>query len=103
MGKREQRKGKRIEYKVRNIFRKAGFKCYRVPSSGNSQGFKGDLVLEDKYIVEVKARRGGFKQLYSFLNTADILVVKADRKPALVVMQIEKFIELVGGKDGEKS
>lgn len=95
MGKREQRKGKRVEYQVRDAFREMGFKCYRVPSSGNSQGFKGDLILEETFKVEVKARKDSFRTLYAWLKDSDILVIKADRKPALVVMSLETLKELL--------
>ena len=95
MGKRSIRKGKRVEYLVRDAFRELGFECYRVPSSGNSQGFKGDLVLEGLFRVEVKARRDGFKTLYGWLENSEILVIKADRKPPLVVMSFETLKNLL--------
>ncbi len=95
MGKREQRKGKRVEYQVRDAFREMGFKCYRVPSSGNSEGFKGDLVLEETLVVEVKARKSSFKTLYGWLKDSDVLVIKADRRPALVVMPLETLKKLL--------
>ena len=95
MGKRSVRKGKRIEYQVRNAFREMGFKCFRVPVSGNSEGFSGDLVLEGAFRVEVKARKSGFSRLYRWLEDREVLVIKADRKPPLVVMSIETLKKLL--------
>lgn len=45
--------------------------------------------------MELKARGDGFKSLYSWLADNDALVIKADCKPALVVLDLNKFINLV--------
>lgn len=48
---------------------------------------------------EVKARKEGFKTLYNWLlderEKPDALALKADRKPWLVVMTLDKFKELM--------
>ena len=95
MGKRSVRKGKRVEYQVRNAFREMGLECFRVPSSGNAEGFEGDLILEGIFRVEVKARKNGFSKLYRWLEDREVLVIKADRKPPLVVMSIETLKKLL--------
>jgi len=96
MGRKERRKGTRVEYQVRNFFRQAGFECVRVPCSGNAEGFRGDLRLrvgKTELSVEVKVRKRLF--LYKWLSEADFLVVKADRKEPLLVMELGKFLELL--------
>ncbi len=95
MGKRELRKGRRAEYQVRDAFRGMGLECHRVPSSGSSRGFKGDLLLEGMFRVEVKTRKDSFRNLYRWLESNDILVVKADRKPPLAVMTLETLEKLL--------
>jgi len=99
MGKRSLRKGKRFEYQVRNEFRKARFDCVRVPCSGNSEAFRGDLLLRTgnrNLRVEVKARKNGLKTLYEWKGENDILVVKEDRKEPLAIISLSFLLELLG-------
>lgn len=69
-GRMSRNKGLRVEREVKEILRTIGFKdAVRVPLSGASEGFKGDVVYTDTYLnkqktVEVKARKHGFKTIY---------------------------------------
>lgn len=74
-------KGRRIEYAVRDALRSAGFVVDRVPASGASQGFKGDLRVKydsKEILVEVKARRDAFKRLYETMIYGDDYVYFLD-------------------------
>jgi len=56
-GVAQKRRGMRAEYKVRDLLREHGWKAYRVPLSGNAQGFRGDVVAtkgSHKIVAEVK-------------------------------------------------
>lgn len=53
---------------------------------------KGDVVLWDK-TWEVKRRADGFKSLYKWLEKADTVAVRSDRKGWLVVMTLEEWDE----------
>jgi hypothetical protein len=44
--------------------------------------------------VEVKARADGFRELYSWLTDRDVLIVKADRQEALVVLGLSLAAEI---------
>jgi len=68
----------------------------RVPLSGAAGGsYTGDVKgLGRKW--EVKRRADGFKQLYKWLDGADALAVRADRKEWLVVMPLETLLEMLG-------
>ena len=44
--------------------------------------------------VEVKARADGFRELYSWLNERDVLIVKADRQEPLVVVRLSLAAEI---------
>jgi hypothetical protein len=60
-------KGRRHEYMVRDELRKAGFEADRVPLSGASQGYKGDIRAKrdgQEYIFEAKCRAKGFEAVY---------------------------------------
>lgn len=98
MGKSQRDKGNRTERAIVNALKGAGIDAVRVPLSGAGNGFKGDIQAQisgSVWKLEVKARENGFKQLYGWLESNDALVVKADRKEALVVMPLSTFCELV--------
>ena len=67
-------------------------------SRQDTEHYKGDLILklmEKEYQIEVKARKDGFKTIHQFLKSNDILALKANNKPFLLVFEIDKFIEIV--------
>lgn len=71
-GKRNRQKGKRVEYLLRNHLRSVGFSnANRVPASGASQGFKGDVHATfggKTYKFEVKSRGKYFNEIYANYN-----------------------------------
>jgi hypothetical protein len=85
------RKGNRLERALVRLLQAHGFDAARVPLSGTAGGrFSGDLavpVLGRDLCVEVKARAAGFRELYSWLDRRDVLIVKADRQEPLVVVR----------------
>lgn len=94
MGRSERRKGADAE---REFARLIGGE--RVPLSGAAGGsYTGDVIgLGLRW--ECKRRRNGFKQLYDWLDGADALAVRADRRPWLVVMPLERLLELIGDRE----
>jgi hypothetical protein len=44
--------------------------------------------------VEVKVRADGFRELYSWVNERDVLIVKADRQEPLVVVRLSLAAEI---------
>lgn len=61
-------KGRRGEYALRDYLRLLGYEVDRVPLSGASQGFKGDLrVRKDGHeeFIEVKVRANSFGSVYA--------------------------------------
>jgi hypothetical protein len=104
MGKKEIVIGKGFEYRVRDWFRRAGFEADRVPVSGVSPAMKGDVIVKigekGRLVVECKRRTGGYKELFRWLSEVgkkgvDILVLGVGRQKPVVIMEIDKFIELV--------
>jgi Holliday junction resolvase len=75
MGKMSRNKGRRSEYIVRDLLRVHGHRdAVRVPLSGASEGFKGDVVYTapdgSRMTIEVKSRKASFKTLYErYKNT----------------------------------
>ena len=100
MGRSQKRKGYRGEHNLEKLLKTAGLNAERVPLSGATKFAKGDVVVEG-LVGEVKWRKDGFKQIYKYFEGKDLLFIKADRKPYLVVMRLEEFIELLrGAKSG---
>lgn len=92
-------KGKRTERELVRIFKKAGLNAKRVPLSGSTDFAKGDVVVED-LVIEVKRRKKGFKKLYDWLEGFDALAIREDKKGFLIVLPLEKFVELLGRGKG---
>jgi hypothetical protein len=80
------------------VLQEHGFAAERVPLSGAARGrFGGDVsvpLLGRDLRAEVKCRGDGFKELYLWLDGADLLVVKADRLEPLVVLPLRLAAEI---------
>ena len=92
MGKAQRDKGYRGEYNLVKHLKAEGFDAKRIPLSGATAFQKGDVKIEE-FIAEVKVRKNGFKQLYRWLEDPDVdlLFIKADYMPYLVVMPLDVF------------
>lgn len=91
MGRAEARKGARREREFARLVNSR-----RVPLSGSAGGpFGGDVVLPNGWRAQVKARAGGWRTLYRDLDGADLLALRADRRPWLVVLPLERFLGLL--------
>ena len=100
MSKAQRDKGYRTENNVRLKALAHGLDAYRVPLSGGAS-IKGDVVIKndvDEWVLEIKCRGNGFKQIYSWLEDNDALVLKADNKPELVVLPMADFFDLLMGR-----
>lgn len=101
-GKGPKRKGTRAEREALKLLREAGLEARRVPLSGSAPGYPGDLVAHlpglGEVVVEVKARRRF--GLEGWLEGRDLLVLRPDRRPPLVVLRLEDLLKALGGKEG---
>jgi len=104
MGKRSIKVGKGFEYRVRNWFRRAGFEANRVPVSGTAPAMKGDVIVKVRegvqLVLECKRRTGGYREMFRWIEEAErkgiqLLVIGVGRQKPVVVMTIDKFIELL--------
>ena len=98
-GRSSREKGMRADRQIVELFRQIGLEAYRVPLSGISAGFKSDVEVRigsQRLRFESKVRAKEFGLLYRWLTGSDALVVKADRKPMLVVLPLEKFAIALG-------
>lgn len=98
MGKMQRRKGYRVEHEIVAAHLKEGIQCERVPLSGAAGGsYTGDLRILDFWTAEVKARKngGGFKTIEDWLGENDMLFLKRNQKPPLVVLPWDVYIHLM--------
>ena len=92
-GRRSRAKGVRTERCIVNALKASGIAAVRVVGGR----FASDIVLPlmgRDLCVEVKARADGFRELYSWLNQRDVLIVKADRQEPLVVVRMSLAAEI---------
>jgi hypothetical protein len=99
-------KGNRTERAIVRLLQDRGLAGERVPLSGAARGrFGGDIsvpALGRDLRGEAKARGNGFNRLYDWLEGRDFLVLRADRKPLLVVVPLELAAEIVAAAEKRK-
>jgi hypothetical protein len=98
-GRASREKGNRTERAIVRLLQERGLAGERVPLSGAARGrFGGDIsvpALGRDLRGEAKCRGNGFNRLYDWLEGRDFLVIRADRKPLLVVVPLELAAEIV--------
>jgi Holliday junction resolvase len=98
-GRASRDKGNRTERAIVRLLQEHGLAGERVPLSGSTGGsFCGDITvpaLGRDLRGEAKCRCNGFTRLYEWLEGVDFLVLRADRKPLLVVIPLELAAEIV--------
>ena len=100
-GRASRDKGNRTERAIVRLLQERGLAGERVPLSGAARGrFGGDIsvpALGRDLRGEAKCRGdgGGFKSLYDWIEGRDFLVIRADRKPMLVVARLELAADMV--------
>lgn len=104
-GRRSRQKGNRVERGIVRALVANGLAAVRVPLSGAVGGrFSGDVILPilgRDLCVEVKARADGFRELYSWLENRDVLIVKADRREPLVILRLSEAAAIARQKGRE--
>src|SRR5437773_1973298 len=97
-GRGPRQKGNRAERALVRFLQANGFAAERVPLSGSAGGsYLGDVtvpLLGVDRCVEVKVRGNGFAQLYRWLASRDLLVVRADRSEPLVILPLRLAAEI---------
>lgn len=105
-GRASRDKGNRAERALVKFLQAHGFAAERVPLSGSAGGrFACDVSLPLLGVdrkVEVKVRKDGFRELYKWLDGAELLIVKADRRDPLVVMPLGIAAKIAAVAEGGK-
>lgn len=108
-GKKALKTGENGEREIVKILNKYNIKAERVKGSGrfHSSATSCDIKLNvfgSEKRAEVKRRKKGFETIYKFLSQderSNMVFMKADRKPWLVCMSIEDFINMFGDSYSE--
>lgn len=101
MGKMQRDKGARFEREIVHKLEFHNIKAKRVPLSG-ATWLKGDIIANlnnEDYTLELKKRGNGFKQIYEWIEEPDALVICADRKKPMIVMDLDNFCDLYNNKE----
>lgn len=103
-GRASKRKGTRVEYEMVLLHKEMGLSIKRIPLSGSAKvlgdEYAGDLRLtlgDLELRGEVKARKSGngFKTLESWIQESDLLFLKQNYKPPLVVLTWKTWQALI--------
>jgi hypothetical protein len=100
-------KGRRAEQNLVRLLQEAGFAAQRVPLSGAAHGrFSADISLPLLGVdrrIEVKCRADGFREIYRWIDGADLLILRADYRIPLVVMRLPLAISIARIAEQNKS
>jgi Holliday junction resolvase len=106
-GRAPRQKGNRLERALVKLLQDHGLGAERVPLSGAAGGsYLSDLtvpVIGRELVVEAKARANSFSRLYAWLDGRDVLVVKVDRRDALVILPLKLAIDIAVAAESRKS
>src|ERR1700730_10414282 len=106
-GRASRDKGNRLERAVVRLLQDRGLGAERIPLSGSAGGsFSGDVttpLIGRDLTIECKSRANGFLKLYSWLEGRDALIIKADRRDALVVLPLRLAAEIAIAAERRKS
>ena len=99
-GRRSRDEGARTERAMAEVQRANGFAAAKI-SRAYQPGHDIVLSLSGRDLcVEVKARAGGFQELYSWLSGRDLLIMKADRQEPLVILRLSLAAEIAKAGSG---
>ena len=87
------RKGANFERKIKKIFEEHGFTVIRSAGSHSN----ADLVIKELSLsIQCKALKS-FSG-YRLMENADALIIKANYKKPLVIIPLDKFLEVLNGR-----
>jgi hypothetical protein len=89
-----RRKGARTELALVRLLQNHGFAVEKVSRAGYAGPDLSVPLLGIDRRAEVKCRGNGFRELYAWLQYADFLVVRADRREPLVVAPLKFAAEI---------
>jgi Holliday junction resolvase len=102
MPKRSRDKGARTERAIVRALQERGFAAEKVSGMYKPGADLSVPLLGADRRVEVKCRGKGFRQLYDWLDGAEFLIVKSDRRELLVVVPFRLAIEIAKAAENSR-
>jgi len=97
MGKLSRDKGAAFEREVVNAFHSAGIHAERrAPLQANASICDADVVANGVGKIECKRRKNGFSLIYDAMQGNDAVVIRSDRKPALIIFPLADYLAREG-------
>jgi hypothetical protein len=95
-GRRSRDKGARTERAIVKALQAQGIVAAKISGMYRPGADISMTLLGTDRVVEVKCRAAGFRELYTWLDGRDVLIVKADRQEPLVVLRMSLAAEIAG-------
>jgi hypothetical protein len=100
--RRSRDKGARAERAIVRLLQERGFAAEKVSGMYKPGPDLSVPLLGADRRVEVKCRGTGFRQLYDWLDGAEFLIVKGDRRELLVVVPFRLAIEIARAAENSR-
>jgi hypothetical protein len=97
---KSRRKGATEERVLVRYLQERGFAAEKTSRAGYTGNDVSVPLLGIDRSIEVKVRARAFGQLYRWLGNSDLLIIRADRKPALVVLPLWLASEIAAVSEG---
>lgn len=98
-GRKSKQKGYRFEAAIVKLLQDHGRAAERMPLSGALGGkYHGDVstpVLGEDWRIQAKCRANAFEPLYKELEDHDALIIRKDRRPMLVVLDLRRALGIL--------
>jgi hypothetical protein len=101
-GRASRQKGNRAERETVRLLQAAGFVAEKVSRTGYAGSDVSIRLLGRDRRAEVKIRRAGFKQLYGWLDTADLLIIRVNHNKPLIVTPFCLAIEIAKAAENSR-
>jgi hypothetical protein len=99
MSNRSRRKGARGELAIAKFLQDRGFAAEKISRMYRRGPDLTVPLLGTDRTVEIKIRSNGFRELYRWLVGAELLIVRADRQPPLVILPLRFAAEIAAAAE----
>lgn len=106
-GRGRRQKGDRFERELVHKFQEEGFAAERIPLSGAMRGKFGGRdvsvpILGADWSIEAKHHENGFTSIYEWIDPVDILALRRNHCEPLIILRLDKFVDLIKTAEGRK-
>jgi hypothetical protein len=101
-GRSSRDKGTRFELALVRLLLGAGFGAEKISRAGYSGADLSCPVLGADRVIECKSRATGFRELYRWLENADAVILKSDRRDALCIVRLRFALEVASAAQRRK-